>query len=82
VIATLWTCDGEVERWTFSESAVKTNRFRKRNWLVEEFRRKDDSGFLYRPPARFTGNAGAGVHHGGRRTVAADIPGTKQLFIE
>src|SRR5713101_2907846 len=47
---------GKVERWTTSESAVKTEAFPQAE-LVEwkSFDGKMISGFLYKPPAKFTG---------------------------
>ncbi len=47
---------GKLERWTNSETAVKTTDFPEAqlvNW--ESFDGKTISGFLYRPPAKFTG---------------------------
>jgi len=47
---------GQVERWTKSESAVKTDAFpvpELVHW--KSFDGKMMSGFLYKPPARFTG---------------------------
>ena len=44
------------ERWTFSESPMKTNDFPQAelvNW--KSFDGKEISGFLYKPPAKFTG---------------------------
>jgi dipeptidyl aminopeptidase/acylaminoacyl peptidase len=46
----------KLERWTNSETAVKTDAFPEAqlvNW--ESFDGKSISGFLYRPPAKFTG---------------------------
>ena len=44
------------ERWTFSESAVKTNDFPQAELVKwKSFDGKEISGFLYRPPAKFTG---------------------------
>jgi dipeptidyl aminopeptidase/acylaminoacyl peptidase len=47
---------GKLERWTYSETAVKTDGFPQAqlvNW--KSFDGKMISGFLYRPPAKFTG---------------------------
>jgi dipeptidyl aminopeptidase/acylaminoacyl peptidase len=47
---------GKLERWTHSETAVKTDTFpeaRLVNW--KSFDGRTISGFLYRPPAKFTG---------------------------
>ena len=47
---------GKLERWTFSESAVKTDAFREAELVRwKSFDSKMISGFLYRPPAKFTG---------------------------
>jgi dipeptidyl aminopeptidase/acylaminoacyl peptidase len=47
---------GTVERWTFSESEIKTENFREAepiHW--KSFDSQRISGFMYRPPAKFTG---------------------------
>jgi len=57
---------GKIERWTESEAAVSTKDFRLPelvNW--KSFDGKTISGFLYRPPAKFTG----------KRPVVIDIHG-------
>jgi dipeptidyl aminopeptidase/acylaminoacyl peptidase len=47
---------GKVERWTTSESAVKTDSFPEAELVHwKSFDGKMISGFLYRPPARFVG---------------------------
>jgi dipeptidyl aminopeptidase/acylaminoacyl peptidase len=47
---------GKVERWTVSESAVKTDEFPEAELVRwKSFDGKMISGFLYRPPAKFTG---------------------------
>ena len=47
---------GKVERWTNSESAVKTDSFPTAELVRwKSFDGKMISGFLYKPPARFTG---------------------------
>lgn len=47
---------GKVERWTTSESAVKTDSFPAAELVRwKSFDGKMISGFLYKPPARFTG---------------------------
>jgi dipeptidyl aminopeptidase/acylaminoacyl peptidase len=48
--------NGELTRWTNSESAVKTAGFQEAELVRwKSFDGKMISGFLYRPPARFTG---------------------------
>ena len=58
---------GKLERWTNSETAVKTDAFPEAqlvNW--KSFDGKMISGFLYRPPAKFTGKCPVlVVIHGG-----------------
>jgi dipeptidyl aminopeptidase/acylaminoacyl peptidase len=57
---------GLVERWTTSETAVKTDAFPEAELVRwNSFDGKTISGFLYRPPAKFTG----------RRPVLIDIHG-------
>ncbi|MDP9338946.1 MAG: prolyl oligopeptidase family serine peptidase [Acidobacteriota bacterium] len=47
---------GKVERWTTSETAVKTDSFTAAELVHwKSFHGKMISGFLYKPPARFTG---------------------------
>src|SRR5260370_33186197 len=47
---------GKVERWTVSESAVKTDEFPEAELVRwKSFDGKMVSGFLYKPPAKFTG---------------------------
>lgn len=47
---------GKVERWTFSESAAKSDNFREAQTIHwNSFDAKTISGFLYSPPAKFTG---------------------------
>jgi dipeptidyl aminopeptidase/acylaminoacyl peptidase len=47
---------GNLERWTFSESAVRTDAFPEAELVRwRSFDGKMISGFLYRPPERFTG---------------------------
>jgi dipeptidyl aminopeptidase/acylaminoacyl peptidase len=47
---------GKIERWTFSESAIRTDTFREAELIHwKSFDAKTISGFLYRPPAKFTG---------------------------
>ena len=50
------TTTGELTRWTYSESAVKTAGFQEAELVRwKSFDGRMISGFLYRPPARFTG---------------------------
>jgi dipeptidyl aminopeptidase/acylaminoacyl peptidase len=47
---------GNLERWTASEAAVKTDAFREAELVRwKSFDGKEISGFLYKPPAKFTG---------------------------
>jgi dipeptidyl aminopeptidase/acylaminoacyl peptidase len=48
--------NGKVERWTTSETAVKTDGFPEAELVRwKSFDGKTISGFLYKPPAKFTG---------------------------
>ncbi len=57
----------KLERWTFSESAVKTDAFPEAELIHwKSFDGKMISGFLYQPPAKFTGKRPVLVEiHGG-----------------
>ena len=47
---------GKLERWTASETAVKTDAFPEAELVRwKSFDGKEISGFLYKPPAKFTG---------------------------
>jgi dipeptidyl aminopeptidase/acylaminoacyl peptidase len=47
---------GKLERWTTSETAVKTDAFPEAELVRwKSFDGKEISGFLYKPPAKFTG---------------------------
>jgi len=47
---------GKLERWTTSETAVKTDAFPEAELVKwKSFDGKEISGFLYKPPAKFTG---------------------------
>jgi len=57
---------GKLERWTMSETAVRTDRFREPELIRwKSFDGKMISGFLYAPPSKFTG----------KRPVLIDIHG-------
>jgi dipeptidyl aminopeptidase/acylaminoacyl peptidase len=58
---------GKLDRWTMSESAVKTDAFREPELIRwKSFDGKMISGFLYAPPAKFTGKRPVLVEiHGG-----------------
>jgi dipeptidyl aminopeptidase/acylaminoacyl peptidase len=58
---------GKAERWTTSESAVKTDAFPQAELIHwKSFDGKMISGFLYKPPAKFTGKRSVlVVIHGG-----------------
>jgi dipeptidyl aminopeptidase/acylaminoacyl peptidase len=47
---------GKIERWTFSETEIKTDAFREAELIHwKSFDGKMISGFIYRPSAKFTG---------------------------
>jgi|SRR5882762_149212 len=47
---------GKIERWTFSESEIRTDNFREaEDFHWKSFDGKSISGFIYRPSAKFTG---------------------------
>jgi dipeptidyl aminopeptidase/acylaminoacyl peptidase len=55
-VYSLDVANGKVERWTTSETAVKTDGFPEAELVRwESFDGKMISGFLYKPPAKFTG---------------------------
>jgi len=58
---------GKLDRWTMSESAVKTDGFREPELIRwKSFDGKMISGFLYAPPAKFTGKRPVLIEiHGG-----------------
>jgi dipeptidyl aminopeptidase/acylaminoacyl peptidase len=58
---------GKLDRWTYSETAVKTDGFREPELVRwKTFDGKTISGFLYRPPAKFTGKRPVLIEiHGG-----------------
>lgn len=58
---------GKLDRWTVSESAVKTDAFREPELIRwKSFDGKMISGFLYAPPAKFTGKRPVLIEiHGG-----------------
>lgn len=59
--------NGKLERWTFSETAVKTDGFREPQPIRwKSFDGRMISGFLYAPPAKFTGKRPVLIEiHGG-----------------
>jgi dipeptidyl aminopeptidase/acylaminoacyl peptidase len=58
---------GKLDRWTYSETAVKTDGFREPELVRwNSFDGKTISGFLYQPPAKFTGKRPVLIEiHGG-----------------
>ena len=58
---------GNLDRWTYSETAVKTDGFREPELVRwNSFDGKTISGFLYQPPAKFTGKRPVLIEiHGG-----------------
>jgi dipeptidyl aminopeptidase/acylaminoacyl peptidase len=65
----------KVERWTTSETAVHTDAFADAELIRwKSFDGKSISGFLYRPPAKFTGKRPVMIDvHGGRKDRAVRI---------
>src|SRR6266436_3888299 len=63
---------GKLERWTASETAVKTDAFPQAELVRwKSFDGKEISGFLYKPPAKFAGKRPVlVVIHGGHMTLA------------
>ncbi len=69
------TATGTVERWTFSETEVHTDAFPEAELAQwKSFDGKMISGFLYRPPARFTGKRPVILNiHGGPEGQARPV---------
>ena len=75
---------GKLERWTMSETAVKTDAFREpelARW--KSFDGKMTSGFLYRPPAKFTGKRPVliEIHGGPEGQSRPDFMGRYNYFL-
>jgi len=77
---------GKFERWTKSETAVRTDAFPQAELVKwKTFDGKNISGFLYRPPAaKFTGKRPilVVIHGGTGRPIAAGISRTRKLLPE
>jgi len=75
----------EMERWTTSETAVHTDAFADAELIRwKSFDGKTISGFLYRPPAKFTGKRPVliEIHGGAGRTEPSGFSGSRQLLPE
>ena len=76
---------GKVERWTNSETAVKTDAFPEAELVRwKSFDGKMISGFLYKPPAKFTGKRPVLVviHGGPEGQSQPTFSGPRQLLFE
>jgi dipeptidyl aminopeptidase/acylaminoacyl peptidase len=75
---------GKVERWTASESAVRTDAFPEAELVHwKSFDGKMISGFLYRPPSKFTGKRPVMVmiHGGPEDQEFPDFKGQYNYFL-
>ena len=75
---------GKLERWTTSESAVKTDGFREPELIRwKSFDGKMISGFLYTPPAKFTGKRPLiiDIHGGPEGQSRPDFLGRYNYFL-
>ena len=75
---------GKLERWTTSESAVKTDGFREPELVRwKSFDGKMISGFLYTPPAKFTGKRPLiiDIHGGPEGQSRPDFLGRYNYFL-
>jgi dipeptidyl aminopeptidase/acylaminoacyl peptidase len=75
---------GKVERWTASESAVRTDAFPEAQLIRwKSFDGKIISGFLYRPPSKFTGKRPVMVmiHGGPEDQEFPDFKGQYNYFL-
>ncbi len=75
---------GKVERWTTSESAVRTDDFPEAQLIHwKSFDGKMISGFLYRPPSKFTGKRPVMVmiHGGPEDQEFPDFKGQYNYFL-
>jgi dipeptidyl aminopeptidase/acylaminoacyl peptidase len=74
----------KLERWTYSETAVKTGGFREPELVRwKSFDGKMISGFLYRPPAKFTGKRPVliEIHGGPEGQTRPDFLGRWNYFV-
>jgi dipeptidyl aminopeptidase/acylaminoacyl peptidase len=75
---------GKVERWTVSESEVRTDAFPEAQLIHwKSFDGKSISGFLYRPPSKFTGKRPVMVmiHGGPEDQEFPDFKGQYNYFL-
>jgi len=75
---------GVVERWTTSETAVKTDDFREAQLIHwKSFDGKVISGFLYMPPAKFTGKRPVliDIHGGPEGQAQPDFLGVDNYYL-
>ena len=76
--------NGELDRWTYSETAVKTDGFREPELVRwKSFDGKTISGFLYRPPTKFSGRRPVliGIHGGPEGQSRPDFLGRWNYFV-
>ncbi|MFI5097535.1 MAG: S9 family peptidase [Candidatus Acidiferrales bacterium] len=76
---------GKLDRWTYSETAVKTDGFREPELVRwKTFDGKTISGFLYRPPAKFTGKRPVliEIHGGPEGQTRPDFLGRWNYFLD
>jgi dipeptidyl aminopeptidase/acylaminoacyl peptidase len=76
--------NGKLERWTASETAVKTDGFREPQLIRwKSFDGKMISGFLYAPPAKFTGKRPVliEIHGGPEGQVRPDFMGRYNYYL-
>jgi dipeptidyl aminopeptidase/acylaminoacyl peptidase len=75
---------GEIERWTLSETEVSTKDFRPAELVKwKSFDGKTITGFLYRPPAKFTGKRPVliGIHGGPEGQSRPDFLGRLNYYL-
>ena len=75
---------GKVERWTASETAVNTSGFHEAELVRwKSFDGKSISGFLYRPPAKFTGKRSVliDIHGGPEGQSRPDFLGSENYYL-
>ena len=75
---------GKLDRWTYSETAVKTDGFREPELVRwKSFDGKTISGFLYRPPGKFTGKRPVlvEIHGGPEGQSRPDFLGRANYFV-
>ena len=75
---------GKLDRWTYSETAVKTDNFREPELVRwKSFDGKMISGFLYRPPAKFAGKRPVliEIHGGPEGQSRPDFLGRANYFV-